>query len=100
MSFTTIATANQKGQVVIPKKIRDELGIDSQVKLLISQRNSGVFIQPVKGVITQLSDCDSGYTELLAKTQGAWQDDQTWPEQSKARSQLEKQASQKRRSRW
>ncbi len=100
MSFSTVSTTNQKGQIVIPKKLRSELGINSEVKLLITKIDEGVFIQPIRGFVASLHDSNLSYSQLLQKTQGAWKDDQDWIKQKNARSKIEKSASARRKKEW
>lgn len=65
--------SNTKGQVVIPKKIRELLGIKPSSFLHIIQRGRGLYLYP----ITDLSRTGSIkgenlYSRILEKTKGAW----------------------------
>jgi len=71
MKVEYFATTNQKGQVVIPKKLRDELHISDSVLLHILKRGGGFYVYPVKEVIDHDS-VDTSYGAVLAQTQGAW----------------------------
>ena len=46
-----ITQPNAKGQIVIPKRFRDELDIDNNVQLVLSLLGAGIFIQPHKNVV-------------------------------------------------
>ncbi|PIU86908.1 hypothetical protein COS66_03725 [Candidatus Berkelbacteria bacterium CG06_land_8_20_14_3_00_43_10] len=71
MKVEYFATTNQKGQVVIPKKLRDELHISDSVLLHILKRGGGFYVYPVKEVIDHDS-VDTSYGAVLAHTQGKW----------------------------
>lgn len=62
---------NSKGQIVIPKEVREALDIKSDVPLNIILRGGGMCIYPIRGVITK----EEGRLDLLRIlriTQGAW----------------------------
>ncbi len=46
--MTELVTVGEKGQIVIPKKIRDYLKIEKGTKLLISEDVDKITIKPVK----------------------------------------------------
>ena len=46
--MTELVTVGEKGQIVIPKKIRDDLKIGKGTKLLISDDKEKITIKPVK----------------------------------------------------
>jgi len=46
--MTELITVGEKGQIVIPKKMRDDLKIDKGTKLLISEDKDKITIKPVK----------------------------------------------------
>lgn len=76
MKVGIIAKTNQKGQVVIPKKIRDSLGITADVSLHILIRDKGVYMYPITNIVTPHSYTES-YFAILTKTKGAWSDERT-----------------------
>ena len=43
-----VVTAGEKGQIVIPKKIREDLKIFKGTKLLVSEDKDKIIIKPVK----------------------------------------------------
>ena len=45
--MTEIVTVGEKGQIVIPKKIRDYLDIHAGTKLLVREQEAGIVIKPV-----------------------------------------------------
>ncbi len=74
MNIGTIVTSNIKGQIVIPKKIRDQLNITENTALNIVDDGKTIYIHPIKEV-TAISDFDnSAFYKILKKTQGAWAD--------------------------
>jgi len=46
--MTEVITVGEKGQIVIPKKIRDEFKISKGTKLIVSEDNDKITIKPVK----------------------------------------------------
>ena len=46
--MTELVTVGEKGQIVIPKKMRDDLKIGKGTKLLISEYKDKITIKPVK----------------------------------------------------
>ncbi len=95
MNLYTIANTNTKGQLVIPQKMRNELGIDPDKYLKISLVDTGIFIQPITSIKTNLGD-KAHYLNTLKKTQGSWKKD----EPSSQKRELELKASQKRKQTW
>jgi antitoxin PrlF len=53
MKTNTKATVSSKGQVVIPQKIRQALGIHAGSELIVSMRNQTLEFKLVKGNITK-----------------------------------------------
>lgn len=98
MKIGSFTTTNDKGQLVIPKDMRDALGIDSEVTLNLVLAGNGIYIYPVEEFITK-SETESSYLHLLEKTRGTW-NDESWDELQQKRSEVELKASQSRKSRW
>lgn len=98
MKIGSFTTTNDKGQVVIPKDIRDSLGINSQVTLNITVAGDGIYIHPVEEFITK-SETESSYPQLLEKTRGTWADED-WDGLRHNRSKTELNASQSRKEPW
>ena len=46
--MTELVTLGEKGQIVIPKKIRDDLKIGKGTKLLVSEDKDKITIKPLK----------------------------------------------------
>ena len=46
--MTELVTVGEKGQIVIPKKMRDDLRIGRGTKLLVSEDKDKITIKPVK----------------------------------------------------
>ncbi|VAX35333.1 hypothetical protein MNBD_UNCLBAC01-615 [hydrothermal vent metagenome] len=74
MKIGSITKANEKGQVVIPKEIRDTLGIDSGVSLNLLIRGKGIYIYPVVDVIGA-ADEENAYLKILEQTRGTWKEE-------------------------
>ncbi|OGE81613.1 MAG: hypothetical protein A3H72_00980 [Candidatus Doudnabacteria bacterium RIFCSPLOWO2_02_FULL_48_8] len=71
MKIQHIAKTNEKGQIVIPKDLRDELGISDKVSLHLVKKGPGIYIYPVSEVIGEFDTVNS-YLAILEKTQGSW----------------------------
>lgn len=71
MKIGIIARPNQKGQIVIPKKIRDTVGIVPDVPLNIVVQGAGVYLYPIRAVVSNSLGVQS-YLKILAKTKGSW----------------------------
>ncbi len=98
MKVGTITKPNVKGQVVIPKEMRDSLGITTDMVLNLVLVGNGIYIYPITEILTK-SDSDNSYLQLLAKTKGSWSDED-WDELPKTRSKFELKASQSRKNSW
>lgn len=100
MKIGEIARPNRKGQVVIPKKFRDELGISENVPLHIVRRGHGIYLYPISDVISAGEKLDDdAYQRILKKTRGAWSGD-NWEKTAKQQSQTEKRAVTKGKKAW
>lgn len=97
MKVGSLINANDKGQIVIPKAMREHLGINSGVVLNIQLVGQGIYVYPVSEVIGK-TEAESSYLQLLAKTRGAWAGPKA--RATKQRSALELQASAKRKRAW
>lgn len=62
---------NQKGQIVIPKVLRDEMHIGEHTPLAISRQGDGLFLVPIHDIVTT-KGVPSTYHALLRETRGAW----------------------------
>ncbi len=71
MKNITITTVNTKGQLVIPKEMRDTLGITGKVPLEVSLKGDGIMIYPIERVVRKVDGKDS-FDRILEITQGAW----------------------------
>ncbi len=98
MNLTTITKPNSKGQIVIPKKFREELKINENVFLNLILRGNGVFITPFGRSVTT-SDSKKISLEVLKKTAGAWRGDD-WQKTERDRRKTELSASKKRKTAW
>ena len=98
MKVGSFATTNDKGQIVIPKDMRDALGIDSSVTLNLVLAGNGIYVYPVEEFITK-SETENSYAHLLEKTKGTWADED-WDEVQQNRSRIELEASKTRKDQW
>lgn len=99
MQFITLATSNTKGQVVIPKKIREQLNITPDTILQVGLTANSFVFTPVKSVIT-LADSDSSYLQILEKTHGSWLEAEKPKKQKTNKRNLELLASKNRKQAW
>ena len=98
MKVGTITTPNTKGQIVIPKAMRETLGIDAQTHVNLVLRGGGIYIYPIRNIIANGGN-ESSYAEILKKTLGAWRGD-SWPRTEKRRRKIELKASKLRKKAW
>ena len=71
MKIGIITQPNEKGQIVIPKNIRDNIGIDSRTILNMVVMGNSLHIYPVNRVVT-FSETENTYEKVLLRTQGKW----------------------------
>ena len=98
MKIGTIATPNAKGQIVIPKAMRDVLGISPKMPVNVTLRGDGIYIHPVREVIGE-HEAESSYLKVLEKTAGAWRGD-SWPQTERKRRKIELAASKRMKKAW
>lgn len=97
MNVGNIIEPNVKGQIVIPKKMRDNLGITPNTPLQIIQRGDGIYIYPVE--IAAIYETESVLLEILNKTRGSWASD-NWDETRNKRRTIELKAAKRRKLQW
>lgn len=98
MNVGVVTRPNEKGQIVIPKEFRDNLGIDANVLLNLIMRGRGIYVYPISEVVTTI-DAESSYLNVLEKTKGTWQKE-NWSKLRNKRKKLELAASKKRKQEW
>lgn len=98
MKVGIITTPNAKGQIVIPKAIREALGINAKRPVNIVLRGDGIYIHVIKEVIGD-TGAESSYLKILEKTGGAWRAD-NWPQTEIRRRKTELTASKKLKKAW
>jgi AbrB family looped-hinge helix DNA binding protein len=98
MNLGVISKTNSKGQIVLPKKFRDELGISDTVYLNLAIRGSGIYIHPIKRIVSEEEE-NKSFLDILNITRGSWAGD-SWPETEKRRRKIELAASRKRKKAW
>ncbi|MBL7078284.1 AbrB/MazE/SpoVT family DNA-binding domain-containing protein [Candidatus Shapirobacteria bacterium] len=99
MKIGVISKTNEKGQVVIPKYMRRQLGITNEISLNFILRGEGIYIYPVEEVLTPAQADNASYLEILKFTQGSWAKE-NWEGLRKKRKKIEKEASEKRKRKW
>lgn len=104
MNVGNIVEPNAKGQIVIPKKIREELNINKDTLLNMIVRDDAIHLYPITNVTTT-AEAEASHSKLLAvleKTRGAWanEDWAAYDKQEKKRRKLELEASKKRKKAW
>ena len=95
--MTTITKPNQKGQIVIPKTMRDKLHITKDVPLSIVMRGGGIYVSPLSD-IGGTAESKDAYAKILHKTKGTWAE--SWDTLEKKRRILELAASKRRKHLW
>ncbi len=95
MKIGKIISPNQKGQVVIPKKIRDEMGITPHSSLNLVVQGKTICLQVVEEVAVK-NDAETTYQQILEKTKGTWHKD-SWRETRENRAKIELKASKSRK---
>lgn len=98
MKIGTITKPNSKGQIVIPRGMRDVLGINPEVPLNLVLMMDGIFLQPIKEVIGQTEN-NAQFLKILERTKGNWAGDD-WVQTQRKRRVLEKKEARKRRKAW
>lgn len=71
MNIGIIVNTNVKGQVVIPKKIRDSLAISPQTPLQIIQAGQSIVLHPISDVVRR-TDSRETWRDILEMTAGSW----------------------------
>jgi len=100
MKIGIISKPNQKGQIVIPKSIREKLSIDENTPLNIVVKDNGFFVYPVDIQPKLKTKIEKEiYLKILRKNQGSWADD-NWEDTKKRRKKIELNASKKRKKIW
>ncbi len=98
MNIGNIVEPNNKGQIVIPKQVRETLGITTQTLLNLVVRGKGIYLYPIDEVVTKMEG-ESAYLKLLEQTQGSWANDD-FEKQEKIRRKIELEASRKNKQIW
>jgi AbrB family looped-hinge helix DNA binding protein len=101
MKIGFITKSNDKGQIVIPKEMRDALGIDGHMSLNLIMRGKGIYIYPIAEIVGA-ADMEHSYLKILEKTKGAWKGashSKTASFKAK-KAALERAASKKRKRSW
>lgn len=92
-----ITKTNKKGQIVIPKKLREALNIKNEALVNLVKRGKGIYIYPVSDIISE-ADTEKSYPKILKETRGTWT--KNWSKTRKQRRETELKASKKRKKSW
>lgn len=98
MKAGLFTNTNDKGQIVIPKEVRDALGINPSITLSLMMSGNGLYIYPVAEFITK-ADKESSYSQLLELTKGSWGNEEK-SQVDTERSSVELEASARRKKSW
>ncbi len=98
MNLGYIVQPNSKGQIVIPKNVRDKFGITEEDSLNLVIRGDGIYLYPIRMVVPKITKTDA-YSKILEKTQGAWVGD-SWEETEARSREIELDAAKKRKNAW
>ena len=101
---TTILYPNAKGQVTLPKKLRDQLDIQPTTPLAPSLSGNQIILTPIVSVQAKPAPQSKAKQAQLynswKKLQGTWANDHTWEKTSQNRHALELKASSQKRQGW
>ena len=98
---TTIIYPNAKGQITLPKKLRDQLDIHPTTPLAPMLSGHQIILTPIASV--QPKSAPQNQVQLYAnwqKLQGAWANDKTWPKTRSKRHTLELKARLQKKQGW
>lgn len=98
MKVGIITTPNVKGQIVIPKVIREALKIGPNTPVNLQLRGDGIYIHPIREIITDV-ESENSYGKILALTQGAL-GAKPYYKNEKLRRKIELQAARRRKQKW
>ena len=68
----TLSSANSKGQIVIPKPFREEIGIKEGDPLIIKKVGNAVYIKPIHDIFSATQSNTDTFLDTLSKTRGGW----------------------------
>lgn len=102
MKVGFITEPNSKGQIVIPKKIRDELNITENTPLNIRVMDDSIYIHPITEVVTNTEE-DKRHRvllRLLEETKGIWANDKDFDKRQKKMRTIEIKAAKRMKKAW
>lgn len=104
MNLGNIVEPNSKGQIIIPKKIRDELNINENTHLNMIVRDDAIHLYPITDVTT-IAEAEISRSKLLAvleKTRGAWANEDwvAYDKKEKERRKLELKSAKRMKKAW
>ncbi len=99
MKIGNIVESNSKGQIVIPKMIRDSLGITEGKYLNVIQRGGGIYIYPVESINTTI-ESENTLLQVLEASLGIWKDEKDCEERLQQSYRNEAQRVKERKMSW
>lgn len=104
MNLGNIVEPNSKGQIVIPKKIRDELNINESTPLNMIVRDDAIHLYLITDVTT-IAEAEFSRRKLLAvleKTRDAWADEDwaAYDKKEKERRKIELKVAKRMKKAW
>jgi AbrB family looped-hinge helix DNA binding protein len=96
MKVRDFVKTSPRGQIVIPKRMRDALSIDENTQLQIVLKDDRIFIEPVEEILPKRTKYLS-YLDILEKTKGTWKDND-WDKTARKRRRIELEASRRRKT--
>lgn len=98
MKIGAFTTTNAKGQIVIPKAIRENLSLTKDTPLQVSLQGKSIIIQPVIVNSYVQRGKNQILMQILKNAKGSWEnEDFSW---IKKRRKIELAASKKRKKAW
>jgi len=77
MNVGSIAIPNQKGQIVIPVRIREQVGIKAGVPVMITVTGQSLWLQPTE-ITPIMADDKAAFLDMLRKYRGFMAGDQNF----------------------
>lgn len=98
MKVGIITKPNEKGQIVIPKEVRAQLGINANIPLNVVVRGQSICLYPISELVS-IAEVEPSYLKILERTKGAW-DREPWRKIRVRRKKVELTASIRRKNTW
>ena len=100
MKIGTLVVANEKGQIVIPKAMREAVGIGEDTWLQMVTSGESIVMYPITDVVRRWGS-RTAFRDVLVRTAGAWGPmSQAEKAREKQRRKIELEAAKRRRQAW